>query len=498
MIIKKDPDIIKGYLEDTSNLKGGFADAVVLPEDVAELSRLIEESNRKKVPMTVSGGGTATTGSRVPFGGIVISMEKLNQIREVSVEDMKFSAQSAVLVDEIRGRCEDKGLFYPSHPTERSATVGGTVSTNASGARSFKYGPTRKFVNALTMVMPTGEIFTVRRGDRYITRSDPVFALPGGRKVVVPIPDYSMPSTKNAAGYYAKEGMDLIDLFIGQEGTLSIITDVEMALVRRPEKIFSSFIFFADERDSWRFASEARDLSKKNRGDTGSCLINALSIEYFDVNALRLLSVKNPNVPEKAKAAVFFEQEVSASSEGAIVDRWLELIARHGAHTEDTWAAMTDEEVEKFNAFRHSIPEAVNEIVRLNGFQKLSTDIAVPDDKMAEMLDYYSDSLKRSGLDHVVFGHIGENHVHTNVLPRSVEENERGREIVLSFVRKGVSLGGTVSAEHGIGKIKRPYLEVMYGREGMIAMAKIKKALDPNCLLGLDNLLPRDLLGIVG
>ncbi|HPM43340.1 MAG TPA: FAD-binding oxidoreductase, partial [Candidatus Omnitrophota bacterium] len=489
MIIKRDPDIIKGYLEDTSNLRGGFADAVMLPENIMELSDLVRESNNKKTPMTVSGGGTATTGSRVPFGGIIISLEKLDSIREVSVEKMSCLAQSAALVDEIRTECDKKGLFYPSHPTERSATVGGTVSTNASGARSFKYGPTRKFVNSLAMVMPTGEVLSLRRGERFLSKGDAVIELPGGRRVVIPIPDYAMPATKNAAGYYAKDGMDLIDLFIGQEGTLSIITDVELGLVRRPEKIFSSFVFFADERNAWGFAAEARDISKVSAPGSGIPGISALSIEYFDVNALRLLSLKNPNVPPSAKAAIFFEQEVALKTESSIVDMWLKLITKHGASLEDTWVAMTEEDVEVFNSFRHSIPEAVNETVRRNGFQKLSTDIAVPDDKVREILEHYSKTLKECGMDHVVFGHIGENHVHTNILPRSAEENEKAKKIVIDFVNKAVSLGGTVSAEHGIGKIKKRYLEIMYGSEGVRAMARIKKAFDPNCLLGLDNVI---------
>ncbi|MBP7056851.1 MAG: FAD-binding oxidoreductase [Candidatus Omnitrophica bacterium] len=497
MIIKRDPDIIKGYLEDTSNLKGGFADAVMLPENIMELSDLVRESNNKKTPMTVSGGGTATTGSRVPFGGIIISLEKLDSIREVSVEKMSCLAQSAVLVDEIRTECDKKGLFYPSHPTERSATVGGTVSTNASGARSFKYGPTRKFVKALTMVMPTGEVFSLRRGERFLPKGDAVIELPGGKRVVIPIPDYAMPATKNAAGYYAKDGMDLIDLFIGQEGTLSIITDVELGLVRKPEKIFSSFVFFTDERDAWDFAAEARDISRASNSGPKIPGISALSIEYFDANALRLLSLKNPNVPASANAAIFFEQEVTSKTEAFIVDMWLKLITKHGASLEDTWVAMTEEDVEVFNSFRHSIPEAVNEIVRRNGFQKLSTDIAVPDDKVREILGYYSKTLKECDMDHVVFGHIGENHVHTNILPRSEKENEKARKIVIDFVTKGVALGGTVSAEHGIGKIKKRYLEIMYGTEGVRSMARIKKAMDPNCLLGLDNVISKDVLGLV-
>lgn len=493
MIIKTDPDIIQGYFEDTSNLQGGRADAVVIPETVAELSRYVEESNRKGIPMTVAGGGTGTTGSRIPFGGTVISLEKFTRLGTPPADRMSITAEAAVPVDDLKTAAESAGLFYTCHPTERSATLGGTVATNASGQRSFKYGPTRRYVRAIEMVMPTGEAMTVRRGERFLTQRDPSFALPGGRTVTVPLPSYRMPEVKHAAGYYAKDGMDLIDLFIGQEGTLSIITGVEMGLVRRPEKIFSAFVFFDRADDAWAFAIEARELSRRVRAQDEAAL-DALSIEYLDANALALLAVKYPRVPQAAQAAIFFEQETTVAAEEAVLDRWLALIEKHRASPDASWVAMTEDDAERFNIFRHTIPESVNEIVRRNGFRKLSTDIAVPDGKLLEMMQCYTRTLRECGMHHVVFGHIGESHIHANILPRSAEEAARGKEIVTGFVRKGVALGGTVSAEHGIGKIKREFLEIMYGTEGIRDMARIKKAIDPHWLLGLDTLFPREVV----
>lgn len=493
MIIKRDPDIIRGYFEDTSNIKGGSAEAVVLPETLEELSGFVTEANVKKTPMTVSGGGTGTTGARVPFGGVVISLEKFKKIQDVSAKDMSCRAQAAVSVEDLKSACEEKGLFYASHPTERSATVGGTVATNASGARSFKYGPTRHYVKELGMVMPTGRIVSVRRGEHILNGNFPRIKLSNGYEAVIPLPSYRMPEVKNAAGYFAKDGMDLIDLFIGQEGTLGIITDVELGLVKRPEKIFSAFVFFDKEPDAWSFAAEARDMSKKAHSP-GSPGLDALSIEYFDSNALRILSEKNPNVPPGARAAIFFEQETSATGEDAIVNPWLDLISRHNASQDDTWVALTNEDTERFNSFRHAIPEAVNEIVKRNGFQKLSTDIAVPGAGLGQMLRYYTDTLAGSKMEHVIFGHIGESHVHVNILPGNDAELARARSIVIDFVKKAVLLGGTISAEHGVGKIKHKYLEMMYGKAGIMEMARMKKALDPNCLLGLDNLFPREML----
>jgi D-lactate dehydrogenase (cytochrome) len=474
MLIKKDQNSIKSYFEDSSNLKGGHADSVVIPENIDELSEFVKKANRDKLPITVSGGGTSTTGSRIPFGGVVVSLEKFNKIIDVSGKNMCAVAESGVLVEDFKSACEQRGLFYASHPTEKLAFLGGTISTNASGARSFRYGPTRKQVKRLKMVLATGLIFEIERGDKILTRKSPI----------IPLPTYKIPKVKNSAGYFAGEGTDYIDLFIGQEGTLSIITEAELSLSAMPYKIFSSFVFFKDSKDAWSFASEARRSS-------------ALSIEYFDANALRLLKAMEPNVPGYAKSAIFFEQELTERGEGPIVDGWLKTIVKHNASLDDTWAAMTAEKCEKFNKLRYSIPESINEIVRHTGMRRLSTDIAVPEDKLPEMINFYVNTLTVCGIEHVIFGHIGECHLHVNLLPKNEIEHKRSKEICLSFIRKGVSLGGTASAEHGIGKTRREYLEEMYGKQGIIEMARIKRALDPNWILGLDNIFPKEIFNQV-
>ena len=248
-----------------------------------------------------------------------------------------------------------------------------------------------------------------------------------------------------------------------------------------PYKIFSSFVFFKDALDAWSFAADARRSS-------------ALSIEYFDVNALRLLRAVNGNVPGDAQGAIFFEQELTERGEESIIDGWLKTIAKHNASLDDTWAAMTADEAEKFNQFRYSIPESINDIVRRTGMRRLSTDIAVPENRLLEMMNFYVDALSACGIEHVIFGHIGECHLHVNLLPGNETEHKRSKDICLAFIKKGVSLGGTVSAEHGIGKTRREYLEQMYGRQGILEMARIKRRLDPNWILGLDNIFPKEIL----
>ena len=482
MIIKNDPDIIKSYLEDTSNITDGRAECVVVPESIEELSGFIKESNGRKMPVTISGGGTGTTGSRIPFGGAILSTENLSKIYGVSRPDMSASVETGVLVDALKDAADREGLFYACHPTEKSASVGGTIATNASGARSFKYGPTRNYVKRLRMVLANGEIFEIRRGERYITKDDCRISLPGGLKVRIPVGAYRMPDVKSSAGYFIKDGMDLIDLFIGQEGTLSIITDAEIGFVRKPEKILSAFVFFKNEEDAISFAADARSR------------IEALSIEFFDAGCVRLIDEKTGGVPAGAGGAIFFEQETTAENESAMLEGWLSLITKYKVSLDDTWVAMNEKDAEKFLDLRHCIPEAMNDMIRKGGHRKISTDMAVPEESFREMVKFYIDGLEATGVENYIFGHIGEYHLHVNLLPRSSVDLEKSKELYVKFARKASSLGGTISAEHGIGKLKHRYLEIMYGKDAMMEMMRLKKAFDPNCILGLDNIFPRELL----
>ncbi|MCM8761649.1 MAG: FAD-binding oxidoreductase, partial [Candidatus Omnitrophica bacterium] len=355
MIVKKENSFLMAYLEDSSNVKGGYADEVVIPENIDELCAFLKDANAKKMPVTISGGGTGTTGSRIPFGGAVISLERFNRILAIDSDRKSALVQSGVMVDDLKKACDEKKLFYTSHPTENTASVGGTIATNASGARSFKYGATRRYVRTLKMVLANGEILEIRRNRSVLSRKDSRIILPGESAITVPIPTYRMPEIKTSAGYYAKDGMDPIDLFIGQEGTLSVIVEMEIGLVDKPSKILSAFVFFETEEDAWRFACEARDISRSGRS-----LIDALSIEYFDHNSLRLLRARDRDVPEKFASAIFFEQEVRAGNrEEEVLDAWIELILKYSPSLDNTWVAMNEKTAEKFSNLRHAIPESV-------------------------------------------------------------------------------------------------------------------------------------------
>jgi len=290
-----------------------------------------------------------------------------------------------------------------------------------------------------------------------------------------------MPEIKTAAGYYVKDHMDLVDLFIGHEGTLGFILEADIALGIRPEAVMSFFSFFASEGDAIGFVRAAK-------------AHKAMSLEYMDANSISLLRTKYPNMPKSAKGLIYFEQDYKKESESRLIDSWTNLLEKHKALMEDSWFADSDKERMRLKELRHALPDIVNEIVRKNRMPKVGTDIAVPDGRFKEMLEFYKEKLASSGIYYVIFGHIGESHMHVNMLPKTEEEFKKSRLVYTEFVKKAVSLGGTVSAEHGIGKLKHSFLEIMYGKDNLKQMAILKKSIDPSCILGLDNIFPKELL----
>ncbi|MEO7660246.1 MAG: FAD-linked oxidase C-terminal domain-containing protein, partial [Pyrinomonadaceae bacterium] len=200
------------------------------------------------------------------------------------------------------------------------------------------------------------------------------------------------------------------------------------------------------------------------------------------------ISEKFPETPGGMAGAIFFEQETSAESEEQLLEKWNELLESHGADLERSWFTTNDQDREKMRDFRHALPVSVNERIARHGQRKVGTDMAVPDANFPAFLKYYKQILGDSGLDHVIFGHIGDCHLHANMLPKNADEAEKARHICGRCVAQAIMLGGTVSAEHGIGKLKRKYLAAMMGERYLNEMAEIKKALDPLGVLGRGNM----------
>ena len=469
--------LIDSYLSDASFIRDGYADRVVLPESIEEVSEILAAANRDRIPVTVSGAGTGTVGGRVAFGGLILATEKLNHLKLIDRDERHAVVEAGVILSDLQRSVDQEGLLYPPDPTERGCFIGGTVATNASGARTFKYGPTRNYINRLKIVLASGEVIDLRRGETHAASGKVRIG-----SIEVKLPGYRMPATrKNASGYFVAPEMDAIDLFIGSEGTLGVVCEIEVKLLPKPEGLISGVIFFANEADVLALVADVRA-----NGD-------ARALEFFDRESLRFLRDKYPAIPDEAVGAIFFEQEITAANEETVFDEWQRLLDQHHAIA-DSWFATNEQDQAKLREFRHQLPVLMNEWFARYNQRKVSTDMAVPDEAFAGLFQLYRDTLRESGLRYTIFGHIGDNHVHVNILPRDDDEGARARELYVRFLKYASSVGGTLSAEHGVGKLKREYLRLFYTEAQLREMASLKRTLDPNAILGRGNIFSEELL----
>lgn len=490
MLTKSDPDEIQSYLSDASYLKGGFASEIFFPESENDVVAVLERATKSGTPVTVSGAGTGTVAGRVPMSGIVLATDRLNKIVNVEAKDPGGSAtaQCGVRLADLQNRVESEGLFYPPDPTERSCFFGGTIATNASGSRSFKYGPTRKYIERVKLVLAGGDVINLRRGDVRADKNGKIVLPINGGVIHATLPSYNMPQVrKNAAGYYSEPGMDALDLFIGSEGTLGVVVDADLKLIAKPQAFFSGVVFFRRRRQLLSFVQNARAISLETR-EKGSNAIDARALEYFDDQSLDFLRQKYDTIPSEALGAVFFEQETTRGNEDELMTQWLALLESNEALLDESWFATNQQDQGRLREFRHQLPVLMNEWFARYSQRKVSTDMAVPDKELDSLLEFYDSSLRPSKLRYTIFGHIGDNHLHVNILPRNDKEAQLASEIYRAFVERAIRVGGTISAEHGIGKLKRDYLRLMYGESHLREMAALKKAFDPAGILGRGNI----------
>src|SRR5258706_8046930 len=207
MLTKTKPDEIQSFLADSSHVSGGFAERVVFPETAEDVAEVLRDATRSGTPVTISGAGTGTVAGRVPFGGVVLATDRLNNIKRIVHDDDGGGyavTEGGVILGDFQRAVESEGLLYPPDPTERSCFLGGNVATNASGARTFKYGPTRNYVNRLEVALATGEVIDLRRGELHAdANSNVTIPLPSGQVIKAHLPSYRMPQVrKHASGYY--------------------------------------------------------------------------------------------------------------------------------------------------------------------------------------------------------------------------------------------------------------------------------------------------------
>ncbi|HLI86335.1 MAG TPA: FAD-binding oxidoreductase [Bryobacteraceae bacterium] len=440
------------YLEDASGFRG-HAERVIVPRDEAGVATALREASAAGAPVTIAGAGTGVTGGRVPLGGWVVSLEKFTKLE---IQRGAAIAGAGVVLRDLHAAAQSTGQFYPPDPTETGASIGGTIATNASGSRSFRYGATRQWIERLRVVLADGRMLDAGRGDAVDFDC-----------AAIPLPAV----TKNTAGYLLRPGMDWIDLMAGSEGTLGVVTEARLRLLPAPRAVLAGVVFFPVDEAALAAVDEWRSLD------------SVRMLEYFDAPSLELLRSRFPEIPAAACAAILFDQGLESGDDPEL-EAWAARIEASGALAEDSWIALSATDRERFRRFRHALPELVNDTVRRAGALKMNTDYAVPVARNREMLAYYRQRLEEEFPGrYVIFGHIGDAHLHVNIFS-SPDDPKHATNLIVEFARKAVELGGTVSAEHGLGKRKAHLLKLQYSPAQIEAMRAVKRRLDPQSLLG--------------
>ncbi|MHA2355142.1 MAG: FAD-binding oxidoreductase, partial [Candidatus Thorarchaeota archaeon] len=374
------------YLDDESHSFDGKAERIYFPTTVDQVAAVLKEAFEAGTPVTIQGGRTGLTGGAVPLGGIILNLEKMAELlyMDYSTEDGLYSiaGQGGVLLEDLVGAVNSKSLdaikgkgtpdqqkalerylsesdtfTFPIDPTEMSAWLGGLVACNASGARTLKFGAIRDWVCRIQVVLMNGNILDIERGKVFAQAGKFEIVLSDGNTVEVRIPSYKMPETKNAAGLFSKPDMDLIDLFIGSEGILGVITEVELGLNKMPKDIMTVMAYFKSEEDAVNFVYDIR------APDTP---VPMNFLEYFGPNALEMIKEKAassgitvPAMGDDTKAIVFFEFSYTDETMEDMVMGLEEILNRHNTSSESSWAGMDRSELAKMKTVRHFVPETV-------------------------------------------------------------------------------------------------------------------------------------------
>jgi glycolate oxidase len=419
-------------------------EVVVLPETAEQISAILTLANTERIIVTPRGSGSGLSGGAVPaVGGIVLSLARMNRILEIDTGNAVAVVQPGVITGELQAAVEQVGLFYPPDPSSLSVSaIGGNVAENAGGARCLKYGVTSDYVMGLQVVLPTGEIIRT-----------------GGRMV------------KNVTGY------NLRALFTGAEGTLGVVTEITLRLLPKPKHTFSALAVFPRLDDAAQAVVQIMH--------TG--LIPA-SVELMDQTTVQCVEdLLHLGLPTDVEALLLFavdgNYEQIAQAELASI---AEVCQARGAR--EVRRAHTAEESAQLWKARRSISPALARR-RPN---KLGEDVSLPRTAIPAMVRAVREIAARYHLLIPVFGHVGDGNLHPNILcdRRDPEELQRVRLAAAEIFAEAIRLGGTLSGEHGIGLLKKEFLESDLGAAQVQAMRRIKAALDPNNVLNPGKIFP--------
>jgi FAD/FMN-containing dehydrogenase len=428
---------------------------VARPATVAEVSDVIIEAAGLGTFVTAAGSQTSMTGASITDSGVLLSMMAMNAILDVDEKRRIARVQPAVTIGDLNRAIADTGLHFAPDPTsENDATIGGAIACNASGARSLRHGATRGHVYGVTVVGADG---TPRSRARSGLEKDTV-------------------------GFAAAQ--DPVDWYVGSEGTLGVIVEAELRLLPLPRHLIGLAIPFPDDSSALSFVIAARE----SLSHSPHCL------EYFDREALIIAGTASARPwSEECRAMVYLEDDAELAGLDAVLDGWLEIAEHHQALTSDIRAFDTPQALRDARIFRHAVPATMNErgaAWRRDGGRKVSTDWSVPFRRLPEALEASRRASEKHGAPlPVTYGHAGNGHPHQNYIAESAAALAAVNAAVAETLDTVFRMGGTFSAEHGVGKLKKAWLHRQLSPEQVAVMKAMKNTLDPRGMFGPGNVL---------
>jgi D-lactate dehydrogenase (cytochrome) len=494
--IVDDPAVVAAFLSDAAHVPGGHAAGVTFPRNESEVAAVVARASRV-LPV---GAQSSLTGGATPRGDIVLSTRALATIGSPSNGHVRVGA--GVPLVELQRTLAAGGLYYPPVPTYDGAFVGGTIATNAAGAATFKYGSTRRWVEALTVVLASGDVLEIERGRTFASDDRRIqVAIPGSATLEIQLPAYLMPQVpKLSAGLYARAGMDLIDLFIGSEGTLGVIVAATLRVIPRPRRCLA-LVGCIDDAQAIAVTGALRQEARAAWQGDGP--LDVAAIEYMDARALGAVpdeAFARAGVTRPSAGAVMLLLQVEvASDEGPSLERLTAVLAACNVNDDPRVTAPDDDRgAQRLFELREAVPASVNAIVaaaktRVHpDIHKTAGDMIVPFDRLAESIALYRRLFEERGLDYAIWGHVSDGNLHPNLVPRSLDDVERGHEAILEMARAVIAMGGAPLAEHGVGRssLKQQLLRELYGDDGIEQMRGVKRAFDPTWKLASGVLFP--------
>lgn len=437
--------------------------------DTQTLQEILAYCDQNKIPVTFCGSQTAMTGSSVADNGALISLTNKNKILDIGKDKTGQAyviTEPGVILGDLKRAVQSEGFFYPPDPTSfNEAQIGASVATNATGEDTFKFGPTRWYVDELEILTSSGQKKTLKR-------EKPL----------------SQTMIKNTAGYFL--GGEEIDEVIGSEGTLALITKLKLKLLDYQKHRYFLLILPFSRFDSCLDA--VVKIAQSENKPRALELIGPGAGKYFQECDKCPQELKSENI------FLYIKEDYSDDSDmNQKIETWFDFLSKlykdlnEDSALERIFLAQTSEQLENIRECRHYIPLKVNETYFNyidKGGGKVGTDWWVPHKSLREMMLWTHERAGELGVPFLVFAHIGNGHPHWNFLTRTPEEKKKAKDFVIEQCQKAVRHGGGVAGEHGIGKIKRDLIAIQHSAQTIQKMISIKRKWDPNWILGCGNL----------